>query len=77
MINRYEVEVTLSKKVQFTTEQSEKQINNILDEAEDFSEDFDRVVEILDNYNLKDIDIDEHSECRIDDMELIEEFDNV
>ena len=77
MLNRYEVEVTLSKKVQFTTEQSEKQINNILDEAEDFSEDFDRVVEILDNYNLKDIDIDEHSECRIDDMELIEEFDNV
>ena len=77
MINRYEVEVTLSKKVQFTTEQSEKQINNILDEAEYFSDDFDRVVEIFDNYNLKDIDIDEHSECRIDDMELIEEFDNV
>ena len=77
MINRYEVEVTLTKKIRFTTEQSEKQINNILDEAEYFSDDFDRVVEILDNYNLKDIDIDEHSECRIDDMELIEEFDNV
>ena len=77
MINRYEVEVTLTKKIRFTTEQSEKQINNILDEAEYFSDDFDRVVEILDNYNLKDIDIDEHSECRIDDMELIEEFGNV
>ena len=77
MLNRYEVEVSLTKKVRFTTEQSEKQINNILDEAEYFSDDFDRVVEIFDNYNLKDIDIDEHSECRIDDMELIEEFDNV
>ena len=76
MINRYEVEVTLTKKVRFTTEQTERKINNILDEAEYFSDDFDRVVEILDNYNLKDIDIDEHSNCRIDDMELIEEFDN-
>ena len=77
MINRYEVEVTLTKKVRFTTEQTEKQLNDIFDEAEDFSYDFDRVVEIFDNYNLKDVDIDEHSECRIDDMELIEEFDNV
>ena len=77
MLNRYEVEVTLTKKVRFTTEQAEKQLNNILDEAEDYADDFDRVVEILDNYNLKDIDIDEHSKCRIDDMELIEEFDNV
>ena len=77
MINRYEVEITLTKKIRFTTEQTEKQLNNIFDEEVDFSDDFDRVVEILDNYNLKDIDIDEHSECRIDDMELIEEFDNV
>ena len=77
MINRYEVEVTLTKKVRFTTEQTEKQLNDIFDEVEDYADDFDRVVEILDNYNLKDIDIDEHSECRIDDMELIEEFDNV
>ena len=76
MLNRYEVEVTLTKKVRFTTEQTEKQLNNVLDEAEYFSDDFDRVVEILDNYNLKDIDIDEHSNCRIDDMKLIEEFDN-
>ena len=77
MINRYEVEVTLTKKVRFTTEQTEKQLNDIFDEAEDYADDFDRVVEILDNYNLKDIDIDEHSKCRIDDMELIGEFDNV
>ena len=77
MLNRYEVEVTLTKKIRFTTGKNEKQLNNIFDEAEDYSDDFDRVVEILDNYNLKDIDIDEHSECRIDDMELIEEFDNV
>ena len=76
MLNRYEVEVTLTKKVRFTTEQTEKQLNNVLDEAEYFSDDFDRVVEILDNYNLKDIDIDEHSNCRIDGMELIEEFGN-
>ena len=77
MIRRYEVEVNLTKKIRFTTEQTEKQLNDIFDEAEDYADDFDRVVEILDNYNLKDIDIDEHSECRIDDMELIEEFDNV
>ena len=77
MINRYEVEVTLTKKVRFTTGKNEKQLNNIFDETEDYTDDFDRVVEIFDNYNLKDIDIDEHSECRIDDMELIEEFDNV
>ena len=50
--------------------------DDIFDEVEDYSDDFDRVIEILDNYNLKDIDIDEHSNCRIDDLELIEEFDN-
>ena len=77
MINRYEVEVTLTKKIRFTTGKNEKQLDNIFDEAEDYSDDFDRVIEILDNYNIKDIDIDEHSKCRIDDMELIEEFDNV
>ena len=43
MINRYEVEVTLTKKVRFTTEQTEKQLNYIFDEAEDYADDFDRV----------------------------------
>ena len=76
MQNRYEVEVTLTKKVRFTTGRNEKQIGNVLDEAEDYSDDFERVQQIFDNYNFKDVEIDEHSKCRIDDMELIEEFED-
>ena len=75
-MNRYEVEVTLTKKVRFTTGKNEKQIGNVLDEAEDYSDDFERVQQIFDNYNFKDVEIDEHSKCRIDDMELIEEFED-
>ena len=76
MQNRYEVEVTLTKKVRFTTGKNEKQIGNVLDEAEDYSDDFERVQQIFDNYNFKDVEIDEHSKCRIDDMELIEEYED-
>ena len=76
MQNRYEVEVTLTKKVRFTTGKNEKQIGNVLDEAEDYSDDFERVQQIFDNYNFKDVEIDEHSKCRIDDMELLEEFED-
>ena len=76
MQNRYEVEVTLTKKVRFTTGRNEKQIGNVVDEAEDYSDDFERVQQIFDNYNFKDVEIDEHSKCRIDDMELIEEFED-
>ena len=39
MIRRYEVEVNLTKKIRFTTEQTEKQLNDIFDEAEDYADD--------------------------------------
>ena len=76
MQNRYEVEATLTRKIKFTTDLNEKQIGDVLDKAEDYSDDFERVQQIFDNYNFKDVEIDEHSKCRIDDMELIEEFED-
>lgn len=76
MTNVYEVEVTLKRKVRFETNgMTGHGISKTLDMAEDYSDDFDDVTRIFADRGFKAIDIDNHSECVVDDPELIEEID--
>lgn len=73
MINKYEVEVTLKKKITFVTDQSEANISNIFDRSEDYADDFDYVEKEFSDGGFKNIESEEHCKCEIDGLELIEE----
>ena len=84
MSNRYEVEATLTRKIKFTTDLGGIKINDILNQAEfevenhskNNSDEFDKIIQTFDNCNFKDLEISKDTKCRIDGMELIEEYED-